>query len=241
MRSGDVELLESVLVYLGFDPDGSIEIDDEVDLLTVAAVIRWQESDGLPVTGSADPSDYVMVEAASDVPYTVGEVYLAPGDRLGNGAVVMTLETPTLTVSADVAVEEIDDFAVGDVVVVEQLDESTFEAEVASIAEVANEADGQDVSPTITVTFDVKGEPEKYVSGAVTVISESSRIDGATVVPSRALIALREGGFAVERRLEDGATELVGVEIGTFDDSMVEVVAVTLGNLDVGDDVVVPT
>jgi len=239
--SADVELIESVIVFAGFDPDGLIEIDDDVDLHTAAAVIRWQESVGLPATGSTHPSDYIDMAAAVDVPYAVGEVYLEPGEQLGTGEVVMALQTPTLTVIADVAVGELDEFSVGDVVAVEQLDESTFVAEVVSIADVANESEGQDATPTITVTFDVVDAPETYVSGAVTITTESSRIDDAMVVPSRALVALREGGFAVEKQLADGTTELVGVEIGTFDDSMVEVVSVTVGDLSVGDELVVPS
>ena len=63
--SGDVELLESVLVYVGFDPDRLVEIDDEVDLNTNAAVVRWQESVGLPTTGSTDASDYVVLTEAA--------------------------------------------------------------------------------------------------------------------------------------------------------------------------------
>ena len=143
--------------------------------------------------------------------------------------------------TTDVAIGEIDEFAVGDTVVIEQLDESTFTGEVASIADVANPATGQGEPPTITVTFDVVTEPDDYVSGAVTITTESSRIDDAMVVPSRALVTLSEGGYAVEMQLADGTTSLVGVEIGTFDDGMVEIVSVTVGELAVGDEVVVPS
>jgi peptidoglycan hydrolase-like protein with peptidoglycan-binding domain len=241
MSSGDVEQLESVLVFVGFDPDAQIEIDTEVDQDTAAALVRWQESVGLPATGSADASDYVIVTEAAETPYAIGEVYLDVGDRLGTGTVVMSLETPTLTVTSDIAVREIDEFDVGDIVVVEQLDETTFDAVVASIADVANPAVGQNDAPTITVTFDVLTEPDNYVSGAVTITTESSRIDDAMVVPSRALLTLREGGYAVEKRLVDGTTELVGVEIGTFDGGIVEIVSVTVGELADGDEIVVPS
>lgn len=241
MSTGDVEWLESVLAFVGFDPEGLLVVDDEADLQTVAAIVRWQESVGLPATGSADPSHYVVVPGAADAPHTVGVAHLEAGDRLGNGAVVMELERPTLTVTADVSIAEVDEFEVGDTVTVEQLDESTFEARVASVADVADQAEGEDADPTVSVEFDVVTDPEEFVSGVVTITSESSRIDGAMVVPSRALVALREGGYAVERRLADGTSELVGVEIGTFDDGMVEIVAVTTGELAVGDDVVVPT
>ena len=137
------------------------------------------------------------------------------------------------------AVSEIDEFAVGDTVRVVQLDETEFSAVVVEIADVASGVTaGQDAEPTVAVTFDVTSEPEEYVSGTVTIVSESSRIDDAVVVPTRALVTLREGGFAVEIQDADGSTRLVGVEIGVFDEGSVEI---TNDVLAPGDEVVVPT
>ena len=129
----------------------------------------------------------------------------------------MTLASPTLTVTADVAVEEIDEFAVGDVVIVEQLDDSTFDAVVVEIADVATDADGQDAT-------DDDGHVRRHQRAgglhqwSVTIITESSRIDGAMVVPSRALIALREGRYRRRAPSGEARSTDVGVEIGTFDD-----------------------
>jgi len=240
-EAGDVETIEETLLYLGHDPNEKMTVDGDVDVYTTRAVTRWQESVGLAATGSISPSDYVLVPEAAGAAYAVESVFVEDGDLLGGGTVMMQLGTPTLTVAADIAVREIDEFAVGDTVVVEQLDESTFEVVVSEIAEVANEADGQDGAATITVTFEVVAEPEEFTSGAVVVITESSRVDGAMVVPTRALITLAEGGFAVEKEIADGSTELVGVELGTFDEGVVEIAAVTAGTLDVGDAVVVPS
>lgn len=238
-ETGDVEQIESVLVFIGFDPGQQIVIDDELDLATAAAVQRWQESVGLPPTGSTNPRDYVPVPAAASDAFAVDTPYLSVGDLLGEGRVVMSLGAPTLSVSADIAVAEIDEFAVGDAVTIVQLDETEFVATVAEIADVASgTTTGQDAEPTVAVTFDVVDEPERYVSGAVTIVTESSRIDGAVVVPTRALVTLVEGGFAVEVRDADGSTRLVGVELGTFDDGVVEVID---GSLEPGVEVVVPS
>lgn len=237
--AGDVERIESVLVYIGFDPNQEIVIDDEIDLATAAAVQRWQASVGLPATGSADPRDYVVLTDAVSTAYAVDTQYLLPGDLLGEGRVVMSIGAPTLSVTADVAVSEVDEFAVGDVVRIVQLDETEFSAAVAEIADVASGATtGQDAEPTVAVTFEVTSEPDEFISGAVTIVTESDRIDGAIVVPTRALVTLREGGFAVEVSDADGTTRLVGVELGTYDDGSVEI---TNGSLAVGDEVVVPS
>jgi peptidoglycan hydrolase-like protein with peptidoglycan-binding domain len=232
---GDVEQIESILAFARFDPEGQLTIDDEVDLATAAAVIRWQESVGLPATGSIAAGDYVVVPDDRD--YTVDETLLAVGDELGDGKLVITLASPTLALTADVAVTEIDEFEIGDPVTVEQVDETTFDAVVVEISDVTTEsADGGDA--TVPVTFEVVTEPEAYISGSVTITTESSRIDGATVVPTRALVTLSEGGFAVERANGDGTTTLIGVELGTFDDGVVEVVS---GDISPGDLVVVPS
>jgi hypothetical protein len=55
-------------------------------------------------------------------------------------------------------------------------------------------------------------------------------------VPANALLALLEGGYAVERVTDGGGTELVAVETGLFADGWVEV----SGDLAEGDEVVVP-
>jgi hypothetical protein len=70
----------------------------------------------------------------------------------------------------------------------------------------------------------------------VEVAFESSRVSGALAVPVQALLSLTEGGYALERRLDDGTTELVGVTIGAFADGWVEV----QGEIAEGDEVVTP-
>jgi hypothetical protein len=55
-------------------------------------------------------------------------------------------------------------------------------------------------------------------------------------VPVDALLALREGGYAIEMVAADGTTYLTAVEVGLFDDDGVEV----SGDFSAGDTVVVP-
>ena len=55
-------------------------------------------------------------------------------------------------------------------------------------------------------------------------------------VPVEALLALAEGGYAVEVSDGDGTTHLVGVELGVFADGLVEIT----GDVEAGDQVVVP-
>jgi hypothetical protein len=61
--------------------------------------------------------------------------------------------------------------------------------------------------------------------------------EDALAVPVESLLALAEGGYALER--SDGA--LLGVEVGAFADGYVEVVPVDGADLAEGDEVVVPS
>jgi peptidoglycan hydrolase-like protein with peptidoglycan-binding domain len=238
-EAADVEEIESMLTFLGYDPNGDITVDNEVDEATTAAVTNWQEAVRLPTTGSIQSRDYVTIPEASRSAYVVDVAYAVPGDLLGEGRIVLRLGAPTLSVSAEVAVSEIDEFTAGDSVRVVQLDDTEFSAVVTEIADVASSTtDGQGAEPTVSVTFGVSTEPDELISGAVTIVTESSRIDDAIVVPTRALITLREGGFAVQVRAADRSTSLVGVELGVFNDGLVEIVD---SSLTPGTDIVVPS
>ena len=57
----DVRQLERNLVALGHDPDGDIEVDDEYDWATTAAVRDWQEALGLDETGALEPGQVVFL------------------------------------------------------------------------------------------------------------------------------------------------------------------------------------
>jgi hypothetical protein len=67
------------------------------------------------------------------------------------------------------------------------------------------------------------------------VVVTSEEAAGVLTVPVDALLAVAEGGYAVER-VRDGGTQLVGVETGAFADGHVQVT----GDLADGDEVVVP-
>lgn len=235
MADADIERLENLLVFFGFDPSGNIVVDDEADLATVAAVIAWQESAGLQTTGSLDVGHYIVAPPGTDV----AAVHITPGAVLNGGALAVTVERSTLSVSLEVVVDESDTFEVGTAVEVEFADEAIVAGEVTQIADVANVAASADELPTIDVeiTLDTSGADTDVVFGPVTVRLETDRINDAVLIPTRALVSLQEGGYAVQVRRADGDV-LVGVELGAFDDGLVQVVD---GSVEPGDDVVVPS
>jgi hypothetical protein len=70
---------------------------------------------------------------------------------------------------------------------------------------------------------------------SVEVVTDSR--SGVMAVPVTALLALSEGGYAVEVENADGTTHLVAVDPGLYASNLVEV---TSSALQVGDQVVVP-
>ena len=56
-EGADVAQLEADLVALGYDPDGTITVDEEFDWDTKQVVLDWQEAVGLDDDGRVDPED----------------------------------------------------------------------------------------------------------------------------------------------------------------------------------------
>ncbi|MEM9655434.1 MAG: peptidoglycan-binding protein [Actinomycetota bacterium] len=224
--------LEEALAAEGHDPEDEMTVDGLVTVATEAAVVRWQAATDLPESGIADPSGYWP--ATPD--RSVAAHPVADGEYLSTGGPVLTATASQLSVSVTVDVAEADEFTVGQIVTIELADERTVEGTVVEIGPVTQAADPQS-TPTQSILIAVTGGDEtSLIEGPVTVVSIGEVVTGATVVPTRALLALAEGGFAVEK-VVGGDVRLVGVQLGTFDDGLVEVVE---SDLAPGDEVVVP-
>jgi peptidoglycan hydrolase-like protein with peptidoglycan-binding domain len=223
LAADDLATLESLLVFFGHDPDGLVVIDGQADLATLGAFGRWQIAVGLPETFAVGAPYFVEVPAGM----AVDEVHLEEGRAIGAGALAYTVGRPTLSLSAEVTPEEVERFDIGGEVEVVLADGDVREARVAAIAEVP--PGGAD---SIAVTFTVVDPPAQLAAGPATIRLEASRIDGAMVVPSRAVIPLPGGRSGVRIRRADESTELVEVQLGVTQEGFVEIVG---GELEVGD------
>jgi multidrug efflux pump subunit AcrA (membrane-fusion protein) len=113
---------------------------------------------------------------------------------------------------------------------------------VETIGTVATpSADGQS-SPTIEVTIalDDPSSTGTVDQAPVDVLITTLSREDVLAVPVNALLALLEGGYAVEVVGADGTTHLVAVETGMFEDGWVEI-DLPNGGLAEGDQVVVPS
>jgi len=150
---------------------------------------------------------------------------------------ILEISTPTLSVVVPVNLADQDEWSVGQTVAITLPDESVVSGDVVEVGTVAQAA-GQGQQPTIDVVIEISElVDDDLPASEVTVTVAGESVLGATVVPTRALLTLAEGGFAVEKIQGDGSTVLIGVETGMFDDGVVEV---TAGQLKMGDELVVP-
>jgi len=220
----DILQLEYNLVMLGFDAG---TVDEDFDSDTREAIKDWQESRGLDGTGVVEIGDIVVVPD----PVRVNEIKLPIGAE-ATGAVVTVTDVDQL-VTMDAEIDQLDLFQVGDEVRVELPDDRRVGGQVTGIAKTATADQDGNVTVEVSVALD---QPEpSLVAAPVTVIVQKTRVVDAVVVPIRALLALAEGGYAVEK-VSGAGTVLVPVELGEFGDGVVQVTSDSLVD---GDTVVV--
>lgn len=229
----DVQQLEARLVALGFGDD--LTVDEEFTAATAAAVEAWEDS-----LGRADPDGRVelgdLLFAAEGV--RVAQVTSYVGAPVQTGGQVLETTSTTKVVEVALDADRTDAFPAGTAVGVELPDGQDATGTVLRVG-TEPEADAADpaAEPTVplVVTLDDPAAAGAFDGGSVDVTLESDRDEAVLTVPVTALVALAEGGYAVERVTPAGS-ELVAVSIGTVTDELVAVE----GELVEGDVVVVP-
>jgi multidrug efflux pump subunit AcrA (membrane-fusion protein) len=234
MDGEDVRQLQENLIALGFDDD--LTASGSFDAATTGAVKAWQKRLGRPETGTVELGAVVFQPGA----VRVAAHTVAVGDTVSAGMQVLSGTSTERVVVVDLDADQQDLVSEGDEVDVDLPDDTTTTGHVQTVGTVATAADAQS-APTIEVSI-VLDDPEASgtidqapVNVQVTTISR----ENVLAVPVNALLALLEGGYAVEVAAADGTTHLVGVETGIFQDGWVEIEPTT-GELSEGDQVVVP-
>jgi peptidoglycan hydrolase-like protein with peptidoglycan-binding domain len=231
----DVRQLQENLIALGITTEG-LSANGTFDAATTASVKAWQHSLGRAETGRVDLGEVVFEPGA----VRVASHTVSVGDTVTAGTQILAATSTERVVTIALEADQQALVSAGDVVDVDLPDGTTVTGHVDSVGTVATAADAQS-TPTIDVTI-VLDDPA--ASGTIdqapvdVLITTISR-ENVLAVPVNALLALLEGGYAVEVAAADGTTHLVGVDTGIFQDGWVEVEP-TNGGLDEGDQVVVP-
>ncbi len=222
MNGYDVAHLQSFLLDAGFDAGGELEADGTFGSPTEDAVKAWQKAVGLPVSGRVDNSQLVLspepLRIASETrigaPFTGIEVNNARADVLVDTS---NRDRSALPVGADVRVT--------------LPDGSELAGTVAGQAQATSADDTPVWRTTIVPDRDVPGD-----ASTATVTVTEVLADDVLHVPVGALLALSEGGFAVEVPSGD-STRLVAVDVGEVLDGRAEVT----GSIEAGTKVLVAT
>lgn len=229
----DVTQLETALTALGYNEDEArMTVDDNFTSATEAVVQDWQTSIGAEDDGVVDLGEVVFLPA----PVVIDTLQVEVGDVIAEGAPIFTTSAGDVKVTFGLPTTEQDAIDVGTVVTVTLPDESTTEGTVTDVASVATvSADTNQATYDVTVELTDPTVAAGIEEAPVTVEVVTDRADGVLAVPIQALVALAEGGYAVEVETGSG-TELVAVEPGFYSNGLIEVD----GALDTDGRVVVP-
>jgi peptidoglycan hydrolase-like protein with peptidoglycan-binding domain len=230
LNGDDIEQLEAALAALGYDPGPT---DGVYDAGTAAAVIAWQADVGAEIDGVVDLGEVVFRPA----PVRITEVLAVPGSPVNPGSPVLATSSADTAVTVDLPASDQGVLAVGDAVIVIMPDNTRAPATVTDVGTVATQSQTGDATFEVIVTLDdpeaAAGLEEAPVD--VEVVTDSRQ--AVIAVPVTALLALAEGGYAVEVEQPGGTTTLVAVLPGFYSSGLVEI---TAGSLEPGDRVVVP-
>jgi peptidoglycan hydrolase-like protein with peptidoglycan-binding domain len=225
----DVRELQRNLVALGFDPGHLITPDGEYDWATQAAVRRWQDANGMPVTGAIPLGEVTFLPG----PLRVTTAAAPPGTPASVGAAVLTgtSDTPSVSVPLPVGGPAVQP---GNPVLVTMPNGTTTVSgtvtSVGGVATIASAAQGtassqpapgtggSPAAATIPVTITIRSRiPAGLDQAPVQVAITQQRHQNVLAVPVTALLALPGGGYAV--RAAGPAQRLIPVTTGLFDDA----------------------
>ncbi|HYD09162.1 MAG TPA: hypothetical protein VEA78_03585, partial [Acidimicrobiales bacterium] len=222
MHGDDVAMLNR---NLGLDGDAFIDA-------TAAALRERQSAAGGSATGVLRPDGAVVLSSA----VRVGTHALTVGTVASAGAELAAVTSDELVVVVALPASKRGRVAEDAEVQVELPSDEVLPGDIESIDPVVTEGpEGEE--PTIEVVVTLDGETGGTDGAPVDVAVTTARADDVLAVPVGALLALAEGGYAIEVVGDSGTTSLVAVELGlaSDDSDLVEI----MGDVSEGDTVVI--
>jgi len=213
----DVAVVADNLAELGYvigprakDPEETAYTD-----ALAAAVKRWQRDTGLEQTGTLDVGQVLVLAG----PVRVNAVKAQLGDEVAGE--LMTVTSTTKVVTMPVAATEVSKLRVGAAVTVVRPDAKEVPGTITAVGTTAVEEQNGQGTPKLDVAVtpaDASAVADLDAAAVRVKITTETRA-GVLAVPVGALVALREGGYAVQ--LPGG--ELKAVETGMFAKELVEI------------------
>jgi hypothetical protein len=225
VRGHDVSVLGDNLRALGYDtgPAGVSRNTGEGEEFTpalAAALKRWQHDTGQDATSTLVPGRAVVLPGAVRVDTVQAQV----GDPADTPLLTYTSAAKSVTVPVEAT--NVGTIEVGAKAQITLPDGRTVRGTVRALGRTVQGGGAQDAATqTGPATVDVSVVPDRAADvGALDAAAVQVRFDtttrkGVLAVPVSALLALREGGYALQR--PDGT--LVAVRTGMFAGGLVEV------------------
>ncbi|MEM9467498.1 MAG: peptidoglycan-binding domain-containing protein [Actinomycetota bacterium] len=222
LEGPDVIQLQTFLASAGHDADGRLEIDGVFGSSTEKAAKAWQDANGLSPTGRVDSGQLV---------FTAEPVRIASTIRTGAGFQSLEVTRADALILVDTSNRDRGAISPGTAVTIVLPDGGRVAGE-ASKQEQATNGEGAAVWRTTIRSEAIL--PSEVGTATIEVVDVA--VEGAVLVPASALLALAEGGFAVEKTTDAGP-RLTRVDVVDVLDGM----AAVTGDIAPGDTVVVPT
>jgi len=228
--------LEQALSDLGYDADNTLSVDGVFSLETTQAIKDFQAGVGLKQDGMLNPGEVVFLPG--DVRVT--SQLAALGSSVGGGSPVIGISLAEKLVSFNLPANQQDLLTIGDPVIIEMPDYEEVPGRVVFVSQTAQASENAWDPKTfeVRIEFEDPSVAEDLDEAPVDVIVVTDSIDDVMAIPVSALLALLEGGYAVEVRAGGSQIVLVAVDVGFFgSNNMIEI---TSGEVEPGDQVVVP-
>ncbi|MGW6929435.1 peptidoglycan-binding protein [Lentzea sp. NPDC054927] len=212
LKGPDVKIVKDNLSALGYKLGGAA---DELTPATVDAVKRWQKAEKVDQSGVIEPGDVVVLSGKVRV-----ESVTAKLSASGEGP-LMTVTATGKAVAASVDARQAEVFKKDlkvTVVLPNGVETAGTVRSVSTETKAEKNGNGEE-TPVIAVDIGLDAEVGEFDSGPVRVRLTSTARQGVLAVPVTALLALREGGYAVQT----ASGQLVAVKTGLFAGGLVEI------------------
>jgi len=232
----DILQLEEALIDLGFDVSGTLEADGTYTLETYQAVFDFQAATGLETDGILDLGEIIFLPSAVRI---TGQL-TTKGSNVGPDTPILGISLSEKVVYMALPADNQGALAVGDAVTVEMPDNTLVPATVVFVSQTATAGQNQ-WDPAwfeVRIALDDSSVAAGLDEAPVDVIIVSASVSDVMAIPVSALVALLEGGYAVEVNIGNGQVQLIAVEVGFFSSN--NLIEITSGALEPGDQVVVP-
>jgi hypothetical protein len=237
MSGPDVKQLNANLVALKYATKAELDpTSDYFSWETEVALESLQADLGVTQTGQLTLGQAVFLPIAVRITSVTAQL----GNTAGPGAPAFSASSINRQVTVPLAASEQSYVHVGDKVTITLPDNSTTPGTVSSVGTVATPGSGGN-PPTVNVDVTLKDPSAtgSLVQAPVQVNITTATVNSALAVPVDALLALVDGGYAVEVVEPNGTHRFVPVTLGLFDDQT-GTVQVTGTSLAVGQNIVVP-